>query len=110
MREITIGEKTLGLKASPVALLYYKQEFKTDLIGDLIKMEKIGENIAKIDTVVILQLIWVMNKAAEGPGKQFPNFEKWLESLDCVDFTDSNLLSEVMAEATAGFFRSRGIS
>jgi hypothetical protein len=110
MRQIIIGEKSLGLNATPLALLYYKQEFKTDLIGDLIKMEKIGEDIAQIDTVRILQLIWAMNKTAEGLSKQFPNFEKWLENLDSIDFTDSALLSEVMAEATAGFFRGRGIN
>lgn len=36
MRELTIGEKTIRVRATPLALLYYRQEFKADLVSDLI--------------------------------------------------------------------------
>ena len=36
MREITIGEKTIRVRATPLALLYYRQEFKSDLVSSLI--------------------------------------------------------------------------
>lgn len=38
MREILIGEKTVRVRATPLALLYYRQEFKSDLVSDLIKL------------------------------------------------------------------------
>ena len=36
MKEIMIGEKTIRVRATPLALLYYRQEFKADLVSDLI--------------------------------------------------------------------------
>ena len=44
MREISIGSKTIGLKATPLALLFYKQEFGHDLVGDLVKINGMQEN------------------------------------------------------------------
>lgn len=105
MRTIKIGSKDIGLKATPLALLFYKQEFKSDLIGDLIEMSAIEKDMSKIDTVTILQLVWAMNKAYNGLGKPFPNFDKWLDNLDGVDFADQSFMTEIIAEAEDGFFR-----
>lgn len=134
MRIVKMGEKEIGLKASPLALLYYKQEFKTDLLGDLIKLSgnlaKVGGDLiklaelaekgnndvnmndldldaiaAELDTVAILKLVWAMNKASEGPGKPFPGFESWLEGLEVFDLTDQTFIGMVMREAMDGFFR-----
>ena len=38
MKEIKIGEKTIRVRATPLALLFYRKEFKADLLSDLIKM------------------------------------------------------------------------
>lgn len=108
MRTIKIGEKEIGLKATPLALLYYKQEFKTDLIGDLLKMQALANDPSALDSVAILQIAWAMNKAAEGKGKTFPHFESWLEQFEYVDFSDADTLTAIMNEAADGFFR-RGI-
>ncbi|WP_374717119.1 hypothetical protein [Geobacillus thermodenitrificans] len=108
MRTIKIGEKEIGLKATPLALLYYKQEFKTDLIGDLLKMQAIADDPSALDSVALLQIAWAMNKAAEGKGKTFPHFESWLEQFEYVDFSDADALTAIMNEAAEGFFR-RGI-
>jgi hypothetical protein len=134
MKVVKMGEKEIGLKATPLALLYYKQEFKTDLIGDLIKLagnlaksggdlirlaelaEKGSNEInvndldldaiaAELDTVVILKLVWAMNKASEGPGRSFPGFESWLDGLEVFDLTDKAFIGNVLAEAMDGFFR-----
>lgn len=104
MRTIKIGEKEIGLKATPLALLYYKQEFKTDLIGDLLKMQAIADDPSALDSVALLQIAWAMNKAAEG-NKSFPHFEAWLEQFEYVDFSDTDMLTEIMNEAAEGFFR-----
>jgi len=105
MRTIKIGEKEIGLKATPLALLYYKQEFKTDLIGDLLKMQKLANDPSALDSVALLQIAWAMNKAAEGKGKTFPHFESWLDQFEYVDFSDADTLTAIMNEAGEGFFR-----
>ena len=105
MRRIKIGEKEIGLKATPLALLYYKQEFKTDLIGDLLKMQKLAKDPSALDSVALLQIAWAMNKAAEGKGKTFPHFESWLDQFGYVDFSDADTMTAIMNEAADGFFR-----
>lgn len=105
MRRIKIGEKEIGLKATPLALLYYKQEFKTDLIGDLLKMQKLAKDPSALDSVALLQIAWAMNKAAEGKGKTFPHFESWLDQFEYVDFSDADTMTAIMNEAADGFFR-----
>lgn len=105
MKTIKIDEKEIGLKATPLALLYYKQEFKSDLIGDLLKMQAIADDPSALDSVALLQIAWAMNKAAEGKGKAFPHFESWLEQFEYVDFSDADMLTEIMNEAADGFFR-----
>lgn len=105
MRTIKIGEKEIGLKATPLALLYYKQEFKTDLIGDLLKMQALANDPSALDSVALLQIAWAMNKASEGKGKTFPHFESWLEQFEYVDFSDADTMTAIMDEAADGFFR-----
>jgi hypothetical protein len=104
MRTIKISEKEIGLKATPLALLYYRQEFKSDLIGDLLKMQAIADDPSALDSVALLQIAWAMNKAAE-QGKSFPHFEAWLGQFEYVDFSDSDTMTEIMNEAAEGFFR-----
>jgi hypothetical protein len=104
MRTVNIGGKEVGLKATPLALLYYKQEFKTDLIGDLLKMQEMANDPSALDSIAILQIAWAMNKAAEH-GKSFPHFESWLAQFEYVDFSDANTMTAIMDEAADGFFR-----
>ena len=103
MREITIGEKQLRLRATPLALLYYRQEFKADLIGDLISMQNMADDPSQFDAIKFLQLIWGMAKADNA--KDFPSFEMWLATLDAIDFADNDVMTAVIEEATDGFFR-----
>jgi hypothetical protein len=108
MRTIKIGEQEIGLKASPLALVYYKQAFGSDLVGDLVKMQKLEKDPSKLDSVFLLQLTWAMAKAHEGVGKKFPDFMRWVADLESFDFTDDGVLNAIIDEATDGFFR-RGI-
>ena len=103
MREITISEKTIRIRATPLALLYYRQEFKTDLIGDLISMQERANDPSQFDSIKMLQLIWAMNKADKPEG--FPSFEGWLSNLDSIDFGDGDMMTAAIEEATDGFFR-----
>jgi hypothetical protein len=103
MRTIKIGKQEIGLKATPLALLFYKQQFKSDLVSDLLKMEGIEKDPSKLDGVLILQIAWAMAKAYEGVGKKFPDFISWVAELDGFDF--SEIATDVMEEAQDGFFR-----
>ena len=103
MREITIGEKTIRVRATPLALLYYKQEFNTDLIGDLISMQEMASDPSQFDALKFLQLIWAMAKADKPEG--FSSFEVWLGGFDSFDFADNDIMTAVVEEATDGFFR-----
>lgn len=106
MRELNIGEQKIRVKATPLALLFYKQEFKADLLGDLTKMTGIKEDVSKFDTVAILQLVWAMAKA-DAYGQQFPSFMEWVASLETIDLSDKDFLVAALEEATDGFLRNK---
>ncbi|TCN00862.1 hypothetical protein EV294_101312 [Paenibacillus sp. BK033] len=112
MRELKFGEQTVRVKATPLALLFYKQEFGGDLLADMTKMAgglkeepEQEADISGLDTVAILQLIWAMAKADAFGGPSFPSFINWLGSFEDVDFTDESLLKGALEEAAHGFFR-----
>ncbi len=105
MREITIGDKKVRVRATPLALLYYKQEFKSDLLGDLAKMEEIEKDLSKLDTISLLQLVWAMAKA-DAYGQKFPKFEAWLGDFESIDFSDPSFLLAAIEEAADGFLRN----
>ena len=104
MRELTIGEKAVRVRATPLALLFYQQEFKSDLIGDMIKMQSWSEDQANFNSIACLQLIWAMAKA-DAYGKPFPSFEGWLATLDSIDLSDTGFLVAALEEAADGFLR-----
>lgn len=104
MKELNIGEKTIRVRATPLALLFYKQEFKSDLLGDLLKMDHVDEDTSKLDMLAMLQLIWAMAKA-DSYGQPFPSFECWLNELGEIDLADPAFLVAAMEEAARGFFR-----
>lgn len=107
MREITIGEQQLRVRATPLALLFYRQEFNSDLLADLIKLESVSKDPTKFDSVAILQLIWAMAKADAGLNAKFPSFVEWLGDLDSFDISDQETITAIIEEAVDGFFRSR---
>lgn len=128
MREINMGGQVLRVRATALALLFYKQEFKRDLVGDLLEMASglnglqalVGDqnqlgraaidvstvDFSKFDSVKLLQLVWAMAKA-DSFGKAFPSFYEWVGSFE-EDFNlfDLDVLAAVMEEATTGFFRT----
>lgn len=104
MRDIKIGESTYGVSATTLALLFYKQEFKSDLVKDLVKMAS-EMNIEQLnyDALQILQFFWAMNKAHKLPDKQ-PGFEAWIQTIVGLDFGDVDMIKAIFEEAMDGFF------
>ncbi|SNY19427.1 hypothetical protein SAMN06265827_105119 [Orenia metallireducens] len=120
MRIAKLGEKELGLRATPLALLYYSQEFsrkdkKANLIEDLTEVMGLldafddfnikdadDEFFDRIDFILPLQIAWAMNKA-DNYGESFPQFEKWLYDLGDICFIDTGFLIEVIEESLNGF-------
>ncbi len=105
MRDIIIGDAKMRVRATPLALLYYKQEFKADMVSDLLTMQGMATDPAQFDSLAFLQIIWAMAKAAVAFGKPFPSFAEWVASLELFDFADQDLMIAVMDEAIDGFFR-----
>jgi len=121
MRELRIGEQTVRVRATPLALLFYRQEFNSDLLGDLIGLvqsmtadvEKGSDiqsfDLTKFDSVAILRLIWAMAKADAYGREKFPSFMDWLATLDSFDLADAEVMTAAIEEATNGFFRSGAV-
>lgn len=105
MRIVTIDGKETRVRANPLALLYYRQEFGADLMGDMAKWQGAGSDLGRFDSVVFLQLVWALAKAGSDKPAGFPDFAAWLGALESFDFGDQALLAAVSAEATDGFFR-----
>ncbi|MBC2722341.1 hypothetical protein [Desulfosporosinus sp.] len=102
MKELMIGDKKVRVRATPLALLYYKQEFHSDLLGDLTRMKGIEKDSSKLDTVFLLQITWAMTKADAYP-QPFPSFEGWLVTFDEIDLTNPTFLAASMEEVANGF-------
>lgn len=106
MREINLGNQVVRVRATTLALLFYSQEFKTDLLGDLMKMGQSANDPSKIEILSVLKMIWAMAKADSYGKGEFPPFEKWLVAIEDVDFSDPTFMTAAMEEAANGFFRS----
>lgn len=115
MKEIKLGDQTVRVRATPLALLFYKQEFKgSDLLGDLTKMSTIvnvtedgKEEVdpSRLDIVNMLQMIWAMAKADAFGKDPFPSFQTWLASFESIDISDPDFMITALEEAQNGFFR-----
>lgn len=109
MRTTKIGEKEIELRATPLALFFYRQAFGKDLIGDIASLQSLQKlkdgDFSQFDSVMLLQLAYAMNKASK-PGEIFPTFEAWLGDLDTVAFDEPEWMVGVVEEAVDGFFRA----
>ncbi len=130
-KEIQIWGRKLGLRASPLAPVCYTQEFGTSLTGDflkLVEMEELGKKFQKLGNVLaknpekmsehtddfaklesavleILKPVYAMNRA-DNFGKNFPEYEKWLNEFEYIDFTEVDWVPEVVTVIRDGFFRN----
>ena len=109
MRTAIIGGKEIQLRANPLALLFYKQAFDSDLIADLLKLQSLQSlqdgDFSSLDMVSLFQIAYAMNKAAK-PADVFPTFEEWLAQFETIGFDDPQWIVDVVEEAADGFFRS----
>ncbi len=107
MREIKIGNKEIRVRATPLTLLFYKKEFKKDMLADMIKLSEVAEDPTQFDGLLLMQITWAMAKTNKF-GKDFPSFEKWLSELEYADFGDVDMLMKISEVAEEGLFRSQG--
>lgn len=56
MRNVKIGSKEFKVVASPITLYFYKKEFGTDLIGNLMAFQKYEVDPAAYDSMIVLQM------------------------------------------------------
>ncbi len=106
MKEIAIGDNVVRIRATPIALVFHKQEFGSDLLGNIMAMETIKKDPKSLDSVAFLQMIWAMAKA-DAFGKEFPSFLAWVGGLKSFDLFDLDLIKAVMEEAADGFLSQK---
>lgn len=114
MRELKVGNLQVRVRATPLALLYYKQEFKRDVLGDLASFQSAVQDkggnkeidLENLDMLKFLQLIWAMAKADDFGKGSFPSFQEWLSQMEYIDLADPELFVAALEEAADGFFRS----
>ena len=124
-KDIEVWGKKIGLRASPLAPVVYRQEFESSLTGDFVKMTKLStlgeklqsvteenldeheEDFNDVEDVVLdlLQIVYAMNRA-DNFGKGFPEYESWLNDFEYMDFTEVNWITEVIPIVKDGFFRN----
>ncbi len=114
MRTTNIGGKKVELRASPLALLFYRQEFGKDLLDDFKDLQSL-EALAKkssesfrfedLRLMDFFQLAYALNKAAGKPSEFCPNYEEWLYGIE-LDLGEMDWIADVVYEAADGFFRS----
>jgi hypothetical protein len=111
MRNVKFVDQELQMRATPLALLFYRQEFGRDLIADLSALRNwktmASGDMSSFDSVLLLKVGYVMNRAAN-PAKAliFPKFEEWLGNLN-IDFSEPEWMVALVEEAVDGFFPSR---
>ena len=106
MREVTIGEKTVTIAASPITLYIYTREFgpKADLIGDLVSFQAVADGRPEDARFLsLLKILWAMAKTAK-LGGEFPSFEDWMKTIE-IDLSDDVFWEAVLGEAARGLFR-----
>lgn len=106
MREITLGERTVTIAASPITPYIYSREFgpKADLVGDLLSLQAIADGRPEDARFLSLfKILWAMAKTAK-LGGEFPGFEEWLQKVDA-DLSDESLWTAVLDEVARGLFR-----
>lgn len=133
MRELHTGENILPVRATPLTLLFYRQEFGTDMSTDFFTVmsgflaafpDAKGKPLselseadldptkltadslagAEFDVLAILRFVWAMAKTAAHP-TAWPTFESWLASIPNVDVYDPMFLSAALGVAADGLFR-----
>lgn len=109
MRKIDIFGKGVFLQGSPLTLLYYRNEFGTDLFRDFnAAMPRNDEDT--YDVTLVLQCAWAMARTAE---PKTPQFVAWMESFSGDGFTlsgaahDGGWIPGVIEGAIAELFRER---
>lgn len=105
MREVNIGDNPLMIHGSPLTLLFYRQEFGTDILAEIVELEKAGKDPSKINTVALMQMTWAMGKTAAYGKSDWPNFMTWLGRLEWFDFTNQDVIVALVEEAGQSLFR-----
>lgn len=128
MREIKSGDTIMRIRASSLAIFFYKQEFKTDIlkaIGEICKdwlsnpklvsaaktgeesISDFGMDLFDIipDGYTVMQITWALNKAQNvAENLQTPSFESWIAQYQDIAVLD--ILQDIIEESMQGFFRS----
>lgn len=106
-KTIRLGDNDIQVRATALTLLFYKQAFKRDLLGDLMTLQALEEDITQFDGLILLQFMYAMAKTeavSDNLGKSYPTFEQWLSKLNRLDFSGEEI-AEMVEVITDAYFR-----
>lgn len=95
-RTILIGDKEVKMKSTGSLIWIYRTNFKSDLLKDLISMQKEldkgKDDISNINMELFEKVAWSMAKSAD---PTIPEIEKWLDQFGMFDIMIA--LPEIMS-------------
>jgi len=123
MKELVSGDIKIKVRASNMALFYFEQEFKENLLSvagkiifgtadgmksddkETVDKEEAIRSLDSISVIGLLKVIWAMNKAENFYlKKDTKHFEEWLA--DCDEFNVFDCIMEAIGIISDGFFRT----
>jgi len=115
-RTVHLGGRTFTIKAGPLSLFYFHEEFGSSIMEDYARMfatspeeaaeKSFYELLAQYDWPSALRLAWAFEKTASSD-PDFPIWEAWIAAFDYIDMGDNEFIVQVGEEATRGLFRTR---
>lgn len=84
-KEVTIGKKTVPMKASALTPYLFKNIFGEDLIQGVQALQKTAAK-GTMDAVFIAKMAWIMAKEAN---KDIEPLEEWLDQFEIFDLYEA---------------------
>jgi len=112
MRTVELGGRTFDIKAGPLSIFYFNDEFGSSILTDYAKIfggkpedegQEFYESLAQFDWPSALRVTWALAKTATP--KDFPPFPRWIGGFEYLNMGDSDFVLAVLEEATHGLFR-----
>lgn len=116
-RTVELGGRTFDIKAGPLSIFYFHEEFGNSIMEDYARMTAVSpeaasdkefyELLAQYDWPATLRLTWAFEKTADLNPNAFPPFDRWIGEFEYLNMGDHDFFIEVLGEATRGLFRAR---
>lgn len=118
-----LGDEKVRLRANAVTAIFYKQQFRSDILKDtlnalggiegIFELQGLGDKtdykqlqalIDRFDTVLIYQFVWAWAKTAD---RNIPIFYEWINEIDMPPITNLILEDGFVELLTKNVYRKK---